>query len=115
MLAVTGSRTGIPVWPGFVTAIIADHLEDETESILVGDCKTGVDKEVRESFPDRVVVFKADWDTHGKAAGPIRNREMLDRRPDLLLAFWNGRSPGTKDCINQAVKMKIPINIFLRP
>ena len=37
-------------------------------------------------------VYHADWDKHGRAAGPIRNQEMLDKgRPDLVIAFPGGR------------------------
>ena len=36
--------------------------------------------------------FRADWDAHGKAAGPIRNKKMLaEGRPDMVLAFAGGR------------------------
>ncbi len=42
--------------------------------------------------------FKADWDTHGKAAGPIRNQQMIDQgKPDLVIAFPGGR--GTADMV----------------
>jgi hypothetical protein len=34
-----------------------------------------------------VVGFPADWATHGKSAGPIRNKAMLDFGPDLVVAF----------------------------
>lgn len=52
--------------------------------------------------------FKADWDKHGKAAGPIRNQEMLDRgRPDLVLAFPGGR--GTEDMVKRAEAAGIPV------
>lgn len=45
--------------------------------------------------------FPADWATNGKAAGPIRNRQMLEEgRPDLVLAFPGGR--GTADMVRQA-------------
>ncbi|MDR5172979.1 DUF2493 domain-containing protein [Methylobacillus flagellatus] len=45
--------------------------------------------------------FPADWNKHGKAAGPIRNQRMLDEgRPDLVLAFPGGR--GTADMIRRA-------------
>lgn len=45
--------------------------------------------------------FPADWATSGKAAGPIRNRQMLEEgRPDLVLAFPGGR--GTADMVRQA-------------
>ena len=37
-------------------------------------------------------IYPADWDRHGKAAGPIRNQEMLDKsRPDMVMAFPGGR------------------------
>lgn len=40
--------------------------------------------------------FHADWDRHGKKAGPIRNRKMLaEGRPELVLAFPTPNSVGT--------------------
>jgi len=52
-----------------------------------------------------VVEYLADWNTHGKRAGPIRNSQMLrEGRPNLVVAFWDGKSPGTKDMIAQAEK-----------
>ena len=53
----------------------------------------------------------ADWDTHGKAAGPIRNREMAQADADICLAFWDGKSKGTLDMITQAVRHGIPVRI----
>jgi alpha-beta hydrolase superfamily lysophospholipase len=50
----------------------------------------------------KVDVHYADWKTHGKAAGPIRNREMLEEEPDVVLAFPGPRSVGTRNCIAQA-------------
>lgn len=59
--------------------------------------------------------FHADWDKHGKAAGPIRNKEMIqyacERRPAFLVAFWDGKSPGTKNCIEQARKAEMKIRV----
>lgn len=47
------------------------------------------------------LVFPADWKTHGRAAGPIRNREMLVRgNPDVVLAFAGGA--GTADMVKAA-------------
>lgn len=46
-------------------------------------------------------VFKADWSRHGKAAGPIRNREMLKAVIDgVLIAFPGGK--GTENCVQEA-------------
>ena len=49
----------------------------------------------------RSITYRADWNAHGKAAGPIRNQRMLDEgRPDLVLAFPGGR--GTDDIVRRA-------------
>lgn len=46
-------------------------------------------------------TFEADWKRHGKAAGPIRNQQMLDEgKPDLVVAFPGGR--GTASMIGLA-------------
>lgn len=47
-----------------------------------------------------VTVVAADWKTHGKKAGPIRNRKMLDLAPDLVVAFPGGA--GTADMMRAA-------------
>ena len=47
-----------------------------------------------------VVPCPADWTKHGRAAGPIRNKEMLTHRPTKVIAFPGGR--GTKDMVKQA-------------
>lgn len=43
----------------------------------------------------------ADWNSHGKAAGHVRNAQMADEA-DALLAVWDGKSPGTKGMIDVA-------------
>lgn len=56
-----------------------------------------------------VEVIEADWRKHGKRAGFIRNSEMLARRPDYVIAFWDGLSRGTLDTISKAVnEYRIP-------
>ena len=35
-------------------------------------------------------VFMADWNAHGKAGGPIRNRQMAEYATHLI-AFWDGK------------------------
>jgi hypothetical protein len=62
--------------------------------------------------------FNADWKTHGKSAGPIRNQEMVraslslfDRTKTLGLAIWDGKSRGTKDCIDRMKKAGIEVEI----
>lgn len=50
--------------------------------------------------------FIADWNKLGRAAGPARNAEMVDfvlRQGGFMVAFWDGSSPGTADCIRRFV------------
>lgn len=48
-------------------------------------------------------VFDADWTKHGKKAGPIRNREMalFCPPPSCCVAFWDGKSSGTANMIQE--------------
>ena len=78
------------------------------EIVLFGDA-TGVDdfaeKWAREHRPNNHKRFRADWDRYGRAAGPIRNRAMIDWALSfdpwpVLVAFSGGR--GTASCVKQA-------------
>lgn len=62
-------------------------------------------------FKLKLTTVQADWDDFGAAAGPIRNREMLDMGPDLVLAFQRGDSRGTQDTIDEARKRGIPVEV----
>ena len=55
-----------------------------------------------------VAFIAADWTSHGKAAGPIRNQRMLDEhKPNLVIAFPGGR--GTSDMVSRAKKERVEI------
>lgn len=56
-------------------------------------------------------VFKADWETYGKSAGMIRNKEIV-KYADEVVAFWNGESKGTKNTIDTAEKMGKKVTII---
>jgi len=49
------------------------------------------------------LIFHPDWHRHGKAAGMIRNSKIINAA-DVVFAFWDGVSKGTKDSINKALK-----------
>lgn len=54
------------------------------------------------------LVFHAEWERHGRSAGPIRNRRMLEEgRPDLVVAFSGGR--GTADMVRRARAAGVPV------
>ena len=47
------------------------------------------------------VTVRAEWNKHGKAAGPLRNQKMIDEhKPDMVVAFPGGT--GTADMIRRA-------------
>lgn len=53
----------------------------------------------------RPITFAADWRGLGRAAGPIRNGEMVAAGADLVVAF-PGNS-GTADCVRQAREARL--------
>lgn len=82
--------------------------------IIVGDCPTGADAFARIwCFTNNVEydVYYADWERHGRAAGPLRNMEMIAQKPDLVLAFYakGASNKGTSNCVKQAVMAGIPV------
>jgi len=61
------------------------------------------------NFP--IKYFPANWNLHGKSAGYIRNEEMA-KYADHLIAFWNGKSKGTKHMIDLANKYKLCVKVI---
>ena len=80
------------------------------EQVVSGGA-SGVDT-AGENFANAVDIeierFPADWNTHGKAAGPIRNRQMAEYA-DALLLIWDGESRGSASMKNEMVKLKKPV------
>lgn len=59
----------------------------------------------------KVIEMPADWDTHKKAAGPIRNQQMA-QAGDFLIVFWDGKSRGSKDMIEKATRQGMDVHII---
>lgn len=49
----------------------------------------------------KMTIIKADWGKHGKAAGPIRNKLIVEAC-EQMVAMWDGQSKGTKNSIDNA-------------
>ena len=117
-ILVTGSRD----WRDF--KVIADAIyQVVTEwrckpgdvTIVHGGCKTGADEEANwlaELVGIKVEIHPADWKKHGKAAGPIRNQEMVDAGADICLAFIKNNSRGATHCADAAEKAGIPVRRY---
>lgn len=87
---------------------------DKRRLIIVSGGAKGADKLGERWAFERgagtVEIYHADWAKHGKAAGPIRNGEMA-QAADVLIAFWDGESSGTKDMIAQAKKKGLKVRV----
>lgn len=83
--------------------------------IIEGEAR-GADKLARKYAEGRgldVLPFPALWNKHGRAAGPIRNTQMLvEGKPELVIAFKGPNSKGTQNMIDQATKAGIKVKVI---
>lgn len=94
-------------------ALQACPWSDEITEVVCGE-QRGVDtlgKEWGNAHGIPVKPFPADWDTYGKAAGPIRNAQMA-AYADALIAVWDGESAGTRNMIEQAEAKGLRVFVF---
>ena len=107
---VAGGRDAQPAYELVVSAIAESGIQI-TE--LVHGAARGIDSAAgewaeRNNMP--VKVFPADWGQHGRAAGPIRNRQMAEYA-DALIAVWDGNSRGTKNMIETAERLGLRVHV----
>lgn len=57
-----------------------------------------------------LTVMPADW-SNGRGAGFIRNKDMANYA-DVLVAFWDGTSKGTKNMIDTALKEGLETHVY---
>lgn len=96
-------------------ALIVETIErsgyDITEVVCgmaIGVDRLGEQWAINRSVP--VKEMPADWNRNGKAAGPIRNREMA-KYADAAIIIWDGVSDGTRNMIDCMIKLKKPYYI----
>lgn len=98
--------------------LICDRLSKlPKDTIVIQGGANGADfwgKYIAERLGLEVKSFLPNWGQYGKAAGPIRNRRMLQEKPDLVLAFHDSLkdSKGTKDMVNAARKAGVTVEII---
>jgi len=92
---------------------ILSNIEEDIE--IVSGTANGADKLGEKYAKEKgyaIKQFPADWDAHGKSAGYIRNAEMA-KYADALIAFWDGKSKGTKHMIDLAKYYKLKVKIII--
>ena len=111
-VAIVGSRDFVP---GTAVKDFVAKLSGTDVEIVSGGAR-GVDLIAENSarlFNLPVKVFKADWKAHGKRAGVVRNKEIVDYA-DEIVAFWDGTSRGTKYTIDFAKEAGKPVMIIMQ-
>lgn len=115
-ILVTGCRdwTDRAIIEREVAAQIVGNVRSVT--VVTGDAP-GVDSIAGKVATARGWMWErhfADWKAYGKSAGPKRNAEMVAAGADVCVAFWDGKSPGTLDCIKRAVIAGIRVHVVPR-
>ena len=86
--------------------------------VIVTGAAKGADQLGSRYARERVLAlreFPANWRAYGRAAGPIRNQQMLDyilQATPVLIAFWNGKSRGTKNMIDTAKRAGVKTTVI---
>jgi hypothetical protein len=102
-IIIAGSRTFTNYKK--LSEVCDQFLQDQTDiEIVSGAYYKGADKlgeqyAIEKGF--KLTKFPADWNKYGKAAGPKRNEQMA-KYADTLIAFWDGKSRGTKHMVEVA-------------
>ena len=84
------------------------------EVTIVSGTARGADatgEDYADSRAVKVMRFPAEWDVYGKAAGYKRNQQMA-RYADALVAFWDGKSRGTKHMIDIARAEGLRVRVY---
>ena len=112
---VTGSRDWddqVQLYTAF-TAVFLDARK-ETVSLVSGNCPTGADKMAEDLFEAmgyEVERYPADWSL-GKKAGYLRNKAMVDSKPDLCVGFVKNNSRGASMTVKLAQDAGIETYIY---
>jgi len=95
---------------------IIENLQYNLDVMIISGGARGIDSiadDVADITGISIKIFKPDWDKYGKRAGYIRNKLIIDEA-EKVLAFWDGKSKGTKHSIDLAIKAGKPVNIYIR-
>lgn len=114
-VVVAGSRDfqNYQLLKATVSQILSAKLLTHSVEIVSGTCR-GADKlgeRFAKEFGLSVREFPADWDKHGRAAGPIRNRQMAEYA-DAVIVFLPPNSRGSKSMMTIAGDLGKPLRVI---
>ncbi len=106
-VAVIGSR-------GLCVEHLGDYLPKETTEIISGGAR-GVDTCARDyalRHGLKLTEYLPEYSCYGRAA-PLKRNITIIENADLVLAFWDGASRGTKHVIDNCKKRNIPVTVYI--
>ena len=112
VVAYVGSRDMRPGWTTLIDKCVSRHDKDRT--LVVSGGATGVDSiaiTAATLHGLHTAVIDALWGPLGKRAGYVRNQFVV-AIVDLVVAFWDGESKGTKHTIDLARKAGVEVVVF---
>lgn len=105
-VAVIGSR-------GLSVKDLGKYLPENTTEIVSGGAR-GVDTSAKEYAKEhgiKLTEFLPEYEKYGKVA-PLKRNVTIVEYADVVLAFWDQKSRGTKFVIDQCKKTGVPVKIF---
>ena len=106
-VAVVGSR-------GLTVERLEDYLPMDTTEIVSGGAR-GVDACAREyalRHGLKLTEYLPEYNRYGRAA-PLKRNIAIIENADLVLAFWDGISRGTKYVIDNCKQRNIPVEVYI--
>ena len=106
-VAVIGSR-------GLTVNNLGKYLPENTTEIVSGGAK-GIDTCARDYallHDIKLTEFLPEYNKYGRGAPLKRNLQIIEYA-DVVIAFWNGKSKGTKYVIDNCKKMNVKVDVHL--
>lgn len=109
-ILITGSRSWDDI--EYIRATFAQLAKEIRNDITLvsGACPTGADRLgeiVAAELGWDIERYPANWNQHGRSAGFIRNTEMVETNPDLVVAFIRNKSKGATMTANLSKKKEL--------
>lgn len=105
-VAVIGSRS-------LTISNLGNYLPQNTTEIISGGAK-GIDtcaKEYAHSHGIKITEYLPEYEKYGRTA-PLKRNITIIQSADLVLAFWDGKSKGTKFVIDNCKKTGVEVRVY---
>ena len=106
-VGVIGSR-------GLTVDNLEQYLPENTTEIVSGGAK-GIDTCAREyaiSHGIKLTEFLPEYSRYGRGAPLKRNLKIIEYA-DVVIAFWDRQSKGTKNVIENCKKMNVKVDVHI--